>query len=45
LSFIVTDIQNNRKIESNSNRIASLWIEIESNCEICVNTQPYYTLK
>jgi len=31
LSFIVTDIQNNRKIESN--------------CEICVNTQPYYTLK
>jgi len=30
MPFIVTDIQNNR-----------YWIEIESNCEICLNTQPY----
>jgi len=39
LAFIVTDIQNNQYwIESKSNWITSLWIEIKSNCEICVNT-------
>jgi len=42
LPFLVIDIQNiHYWIESKSNRIASLWIKIESNCEICVNTQPY----